>query len=395
MEEKLIIEIDDDKIKYAVFQIDEKLDYELISKKISYNAGIKKGKISDFDYTAKIINDDLHGIEKEVDKVFNSISVILNQNDVFCTNLTGFKKLYGSKVEKRDLDYILNEAKSSITNHQEKNSILHILNSNFILDKTKQNKMPLNIFGDHLSLHMTFILMPNNNLKNIQAIFNHSDLKVERIISRPFVEGIHLLNHKKNLKNFIIINFGNELSTVSIYENSSLIFFKTFPFGTNSIYDDITQLCSLKREEIELIMNDLNFSNLNENKNKYLDKKFFIKSDFKKLSIEHIQSIIDARVKEIIDYTYNQNENLNYLENKVSNLHLFFENKNIYKNLESSFKKFLNINSNKVFLESSVKDDLGSLLGAAELIFKGWHNEAIPFSNKKKSIISGFFERFF
>ena len=88
-------------------------------------------------------------------------------------------------------------------------------------------------------------------------------------------------------------------------------------------------------------------------------------------------------------------ENLNYLENKVSNLHLFFENKNIYKNLESSFKKFLNINSNKVFLESSVKDDLGSLLGAAELIFKGWHNEAIPFSNKKKSIISGFFERFF
>ena len=142
-------------------------------------------------------------------------------------------------------------------------------------------------------------------------------------------------------------------------------------------------------------MNDLDFSNLNENKNKYLDKKFFIKSDFKKLSIEHIQSIIDARVKEIIDYTYNQNENLNYLENKVSNLHLFFENKNIYKNLESSFKKFLNINSNKVFLESSVKDDLGSLLGAAELIFKGWHNVAIPFSNKKKSIISGFFERFF
>ena len=314
---------------------------------------------------------------------------------MFCTNLTGFKKLNGSKVEKRDLDYILNEAKSSIADNQEKNSILHILNSNFILDKTKQEKMPLNIFGDHLSLHMTFILMPNNNLKNIKAIFNHSDLKVERIISKPFVEGIHLLNQKKNLKNFVIINFGNELTTVSIYENSSLIFFKTFPFGTNSIYDDIEQLCSLKKEEIELIISDLNFNNLNENKTKYIDKKFFIKSDFKKLSIEHIQNIIDARVKEIIDYTFNKNENLNYLENRISNLHLFFENENIYKNLENSFKKFLNIDSNKVLTESSTKNNLGSLLGAAELIFKGWHNEAIPFSNKKKSIISGFFERFF
>ena len=70
----------------------------------------------------------------------------------------------------------------------------------FILDKIKKNKIPVDLHGDHLSLHMTFILMPNNNLKNIQAIFNHSDLKVERIISRPFVEGIHLLNHKKNFQ---------------------------------------------------------------------------------------------------------------------------------------------------------------------------------------------------
>ena len=395
MEEKLIIEINDDKIKYAVFAADEKLNYQIVNKKISSNAGIKKGKISDFNYTAKIINEDLESIEKEVKKVFKNISVVVNEKDLFCTNLSGFKKLNGSKVEKRDLDYILNEAKNSITKNREKDSIIHILNSNFILDKTKQNKMPLNIFGDHLSLHMTFILMPNNNLKNIQAIFNHSDLKIERIISGPFVDGIYLLNQKNNLKNFVIINFGNELSTVSIYENSSLIFFKTFPFGTNSIYDDITQLCSLKREEIELIMNDLNFNNLNENKTKYVDKKFFIKSDFKKLSIEHIQNIIDARVKEIIDYTFNENENLDYLENRLSNLHLFFENKNIYKNLENSFKKFLNIDSNKVLTESSMKNDLGSLLGAAELIFKGWHNEAIPFSNKKKSIISGFFERFF
>tara|TARA_Y100000590_G_scaffold445404_1_gene577490 strand:- start:17 stop:1204 length:1188 start_codon:yes stop_codon:yes gene_type:complete len=395
MEEKLIAQIDDDKIKYAVFQKDEKMDYELISKKISYNVGVNKGKISDFEYTAKIINEDLHSIEKEVDKVFKSIHVILNQEDIFCTNLTGFKKLNGSKVEKRDLDYILNEAKNSIDRNKEKNSILHILNSNFILDKTKQDKMPLNIFGDHLSLHMTFISIPNNNLKNIKAIFNYSDLKVERIISRPFVEGIHLLNQNKDLKNFIIINLENELSTISLYDSSSLIFLKTFPFGTNSIYKDITQLCSLKREEIELIINDLNFNNLNENKTKYIDKRFFIKSDFKKLSIQHIQNIIDARVKEIINYTFNRNKNLNYLEDKISNIYLIFKNKDIFRNLENLFEKSLNIDPNKTSIKSSIQDDFGPLLGAAELIFKGWHKEAIPFSNKKKSVISSFFERFF
>ena len=395
MEEKLIAEINDDKIKYAVFNVDEKLNYVITSKKISVNAGIKKGKISDFKHTAKIITEDLQNIEQKTKKIFKNISVILNQKDIFCTNLSGFKKLNGSKVEKRDLDYILNEAKSSITNNYEKDSILHILNSNFILDKTKQNKMPLNIFGDHLSLHITFISIPNNNLKNIKAIFNHSDLKIDRIISKPLADGVYFLNQKKDLKNFIIISVDNELSTISVYEDSSLVFFKTFPFGTNAIYEDLTQLCSLQKDEIELIINDLNFDNLQKNKDKYIDKKFFIKSDFKKLSIEHIHNIINARIKEIIDYTFNRNKNLNYLDNKISNVYLCFENETVHKNLENLFKKSINIKHNKVLIESLKKDNFGSLLGAAELIFKGWHKEAIPFSNKKKSIISGFFERFF
>ena len=191
MEEKLIIELDDDKIKYGVFETNEESDYKLLTKKISNNAGIEKGKILDLDQSTKTISADLHNIEKKVSKVFKSISVVLNQKDVFCTNLSGFKKLNGSKVEKRDLDYILNEAKNSISKNQRNNSILHILNSNFILDKTKQKKMPINIFGDHLSLDMTFVSIPENNLKNIKEIFSKSDLKIDRVISKPFAENIN------------------------------------------------------------------------------------------------------------------------------------------------------------------------------------------------------------
>ena len=34
MEEKLIIELDDDKIKYGVFETNEESDYKLLTKKI-------------------------------------------------------------------------------------------------------------------------------------------------------------------------------------------------------------------------------------------------------------------------------------------------------------------------------------------------------------------------
>ena len=395
MEEKLIIEINNDQIKYAVFRADKNYNYSILTKKLSHSTGIKKGKIINFDYTVKTINKDLQDIEQKVKIVFKNISVVLNQKDIFCTNLSGFKKLNGSKVEKRDLDYIINEAKSSISKNQEKNSILHILNSNFIIDKIKQNKIPLNLFGEHLSMHMTFITIPNNNLKNINSVLNHNDLQIDRIVSKPFADSIYLLNQKKDLKNFVIIHVGDDLSTVSLYEDASLVFFKTFPFGSNTIYEDLTQLCSLKKDEIELIINSLNLNDLQKNKNKYIDQKFFTVSDYKKLSIEHFQNIIDARIKEIIDYTFNKNKNLSYLYNKISNIYLSFENDIVHQNLGTLFKKAINIEQNKLFIETHKQDDFGSLMGTAELLFKGWHKEAIPFSYKKKSIISGFFERFF
>ena len=390
MDEKLIIELDNDKIKYAVFKTNEDLDYKLVTNKISKNAGIKKGKIFDFEYSTKIINNDLHEIEKNVNRVFKNITVVLNQKDIFCTNLCGFKKLNGSKVEKRDLDYILNEAKNSVSGNQKNNSILHILNSNFILDKTKQEKAPLNIFGDHLSLHMTFVSIPDNNLKNIKEIFNHSDLKIERIISKPFAENINLLNSNKKLKNFISINIGNELSTISLCQDSSLVFFKTFPFGSNSIYNDINQLCSLSKNEAKIVI-----ENLDNNKSTYIDKKFFINSDYKKLSLNHFKEIINARVKEMIDYTFNNNKDINYYEKKIGKINIFFEDINIYTNLGEIFKKYIDVKDVKILVENFTYNDFGTLYGAAELIFKGWPNEALPLSIKKKSIISGFFDRFF
>ena len=69
----------------------------------------------------------------------------------------------------KNLEYInLNEAQISISQNQENNYFYTYINSNFILDKI-ENKIPLIYYGDHLSLNMTFISLPKNNLKNIKA----------------------------------------------------------------------------------------------------------------------------------------------------------------------------------------------------------------------------------
>ena len=393
--EKLIAEIAEDQIHYVIYEQDENLHQKVLTKKIFSNSGIKKGKILDFEYASKKIKKDLEILEKETNLIFKNVSVIINESDILSTNLSGFKKLNGSKVEKRDLDYILNEGKSAILRNQSQNSILHILNSNFFLDRRKKNKIPLNLHGDHLGLHMTFISLPKNNLKNIRALFNKNDLKIDRIICKPLACGIHLLQKNKGVKNFVLINFDKETSSICLFEDGSLVFLKTFPFGTNSIYRDVLQLCSLKEKETKLIIKKSNLNNKQNIEHKYVEKNLFVESEFKKISIKFLNNIIQSRINEMLNYILNKNKNLDYLINKIIRVHLFFEDKNVLEDLGNIFQESLKIDKEKTRIELLPLDDSSALSGAAELIFKGWDKEAIPLSLKKKSVISSFFERFF
>ena len=390
----LIAEISDDNIRYLVYKFDEKSQYKILSKKIYKNNGIKRGKIVDFETSAKKINEDIKLIEKESNQTFKNISLVINEPEISSVNLSGFKKLKGSKVDKRDLEYILNEAQISIAQNNRKNSILHIINSYFILDKIKKNKIPLNLHGDHLSLHMTFISLPKNNLKNIKALFDNCDLKIERIIIKPLACGINLLNKKNKKTDFLLINFDKEFSSISFFEESSLVFTKIFPFGTNSIINDISKLCSINENEVRLIIKKIDFAGKIDRKN-YIDKNLFQESEFKKLSIKHVKEIINARIIEMLDYLFNKNKNLKYVNEKILSVDIFFEDNEVLEYLGKLFHENLRIGNTKTQIELLQLDDFFALSGAAELIFKGWDKEAIPLNKVKKSVISRFFERFF
>ena len=140
--DKLFAEIKDQEIRYAVFEQEENLDYNLLLKKNSKNNGIKNGTINDLELASETVLKDLKDIEKNVNKIFETVNLIINQREMSSTNLTSFKKLNGAKVEKRDLDYILNEGKISISKNDTNNSVIHILNTNFYIDKKKEKKFP-------------------------------------------------------------------------------------------------------------------------------------------------------------------------------------------------------------------------------------------------------------
>ena len=110
----------------------------------------------------------------------------------------------------------------------------------------------------------------------------------------------------------------------------------------------------------------------------------------------HIKNIIEARIEEMIDISFNNN--INIFNFKKSNRKIFLNigNKDILKNLAKTITSKINLNS-RVQILNKAQDEHNdiSLINAAEIIVKGWDKEALPMIQPKKSIISRFFSSLF
>ncbi len=293
---------------------------------------------------------------------------------------------------------MLKEAKKQFTHNDKNQSIIHIFNHNYIVDNKKFIEEPIGVYADTLTHEMTFISIPNNNLKNINQAFADCDIEVERLISRTFSLGSKLLNEKELNNGSIFLDIGLEKTSLGIFKRLALIHSITFPFGINNIKKDISKVCSLTIDESENIINNFDFSFYDNSQifdDNYLKEIYFISSNFRKISKELILNVIRARVDEIInnlkkqldisDFNLTQGQTC-LLNGEVNSLI------NIDKYLMSSFNPNIKkIKENKKDLENNFM----SCLGALSIIKDGWETEAIPKTRDINIKKNGFFTKIF
>ena len=161
------------------------------------------------------------------------------------------------------------------------------------------------------------------------------------------------------------------------------------------IIKDISKLCSLKIEEVENFIKEIELRNIIESNNEsYLEQKYFYASPYRKIKYQLILDIMKARIEELFELCYKKNSNIRNLKNS-DKVYIYVDSPEYYKNIEyvledsklTISEHILNINLEQNFL--------AGVNGACELIGKGWEKEAIPITYKKKSLISGFFSRLF
>ena len=393
----LIIEINEKKFIFLAFKFNHELNSDFLEISDIKSEGVINGKIVDAKKSSEVIYNQIKIIEDKINYTFKDVSIVLDQNNTKCINVSGSKKLYGRQVQKDDISFVLNNLKKLILENNKDLSLIHLFNSKFNLDNTEVKTLPIGLHGNFYNQHLTFYLLPTNDLKNLNLIMNKCNLNIEKIVLKNFVEGTEIINKYKEKRNFFNIKIENNKSSISFFSNSSYVYNESFSFGYEIILNDVCKLCSLDYKTVEKILLNEKLDKTQDENNKelFLDKSYFNGNLFRKISISHLNEIISARINEMLNIIYIKNVNLVSCKKSNQIINIRFLDDRLIKSLYSIFKNNFNTQENVKFLNSTNGKYILEPAASAELIAKGWEKEAIPIVQTKKSIISRIFASVF
>ena len=188
------------------------------------------------------------------------------------------------------------------------------------------------------------------------------------------------------------IDFGFDKTSITLFENSKILFAKTVPIGSIHINNDLIKAIDIDKSLAEKIK--INFDKILKGQ---IDNSIKLEIANKKVSMEMIIKIVEARVDEIIDHIYNNIiycKSLNKAARKViingGGSELNFLSHRLSKKLkipvEYAKQSFPIKNT-----EFNVFSEFMVCLGIAKLIFFPLSDEIKKQSYQKK----GFFNKFY
>ena len=134
--------------------------------------------------------------------------------------------------------------------------------------------------------------------------------------------------------------------------------------------------------------------NLDGNDNEFVEKEFFVNTNYRKIRKDLIREIVKARVEEISDIIFTKNINLENFHKRKLKTFIFVEDNLVLKNFKDAFKIFFsNNNSETEIIEDFEHDNF--IRNAVNLSLFGWKKEAVPIIQSKNSLITRIFKTLF
>jgi cell division protein FtsA len=158
--------------------------------------------------TEKYIQQNIFNIEKSTGEFVNDIHLIVDTDDSKIIEVSLMKNIEGKMVDKKDVQYLVQDAKQQVLRFNPDKNIIHIIITKYIFDKKEYKFLPDDLNCKNFSIDIKFVCFSEILVKKLNNLFNRNQILINKLICAKYVKSF---DHSKNEFEANICNLGLQL----------------------------------------------------------------------------------------------------------------------------------------------------------------------------------------
>ena len=237
------------RISAMIAGISEGGQLEVLGSGHRASAGIRRGFVVDMPAATHAVRDALDRAEKlagtGVDTVWIGASGAGLASDIRPVEIT----IGGRRIEEEDIEHLLLTARASL--EPDGRSVLHAQPACYFLDGAQGVANPRGLHAERLGVDVHVMLADGAPLRNITEAVQRAHLEVEGVVASPLATGLACLTAEERDLGVALVEFGAEITNVSVYAGGMLLGLTAIPRGSGDITDAIATSFGIKRFQAE------------------------------------------------------------------------------------------------------------------------------------------------
>ncbi len=181
----IYIDLSSKKLSIAAFR---KYDgHKTFFKEYSCVTNLNKDQLN-FENTEEIIEKNIFEIEKETGEFLNDIYLMVETPESVSIKISLIKNNEGKRIEKKNVEYLVQDARQQILRSHQSKKIIHIIINNYVIDDVLYDYLPLDVNCNKFSIDINFICFPKNLIKKLEELFNSHQIYINKIICSNYAK---------------------------------------------------------------------------------------------------------------------------------------------------------------------------------------------------------------
>ena len=214
--------------------------------------GIRRGYVTDMDAATHAIRDAIERAERAADTQVDSVWIGCGNAGLMSEIREIDLEVGGRRIDQDDIEYLMSDAREQIIPPAgAPRVVLHAQPAHYILDGAHGVGNPRGLHAERLAVAVHVMEAETGPLRNLMEAVQNAHLNVEGVVGAGIATGHACLSEEERELGVALVDFGAEVTHVSVYVGGILVGMAVLPYGSGDITDAIASAFGVRRTQAE------------------------------------------------------------------------------------------------------------------------------------------------